>query len=62
MFFLKLSEKNILSMKECLLNSEKKPICFTVTKKNLDSRVTALVPSSSKMVGGFIIFMFIKIN
>jgi len=59
--FIKLSEKNI-SMKEFLLNSEKNPICFTVSKKIIDLRVTALVPSSIKMVGAFIIFMFIKIN
>lgn len=56
--FFKLSEKNI-SMKEFLLNSEKNP--NTVSKKNIDLRVTALVPSSIKMVGAFIIFMFIKI-
>jgi hypothetical protein len=30
-------------------------------KKNIDLWVTALVPSSIKMVGAFIIFMFIKI-
>lgn len=46
-------------MKEFLLNSEKNP--NTVSKKNIDLRVTALVPSSIKMVGAFIIFMFIKI-
>jgi hypothetical protein len=43
-------------MKEFLLNSEKNP--NTVSKKNIDLRVTALVPSSIKMVGAFIIFMF----
>lgn len=46
-------------MNEFLLNSEKNP--NTVSKKNIDLRVTALVPSSIKMVGAFIIFMFIKI-
>ena len=46
-------------MKEFLLNSEKNP--NTVSKKIIDLRVTALVPSSIKMVGAFIIFMFIKI-
>ena len=51
-------EKNI-SMKEFLLNSEKNP--NTVSKKIIDLRVTALVPSSIKMVGAFLIFMFIKI-
>lgn len=56
--FFKLSEKNI-SMKEFLLNSEKNP--NTVSKKIIDLRVTDLVPSSIKMVGAFIIFMFIKI-
>ena len=30
-------------------------------KKNIDLRVTDLVPSSIKMVGAFIMFMFIKI-
>ena len=44
-------------MKEFLLNSEKNP--NTVSKKIIDLRVTALVPSSIKMVGAFIIFMFI---
>ena len=46
-------------MKAFLLNSEKNP--NTVSKKNIDLRVTALVPSSINMVGAFIIFMFIKI-
>jgi hypothetical protein len=46
-------------MKEFLSNSEKNP--NTVSKKIIDLRVTALVPSSIKMVGAFIIFMFIKI-
>jgi hypothetical protein len=45
--FFKLSEKNI-SMKEFLLNSEKNPICFIVSKKNIDLRITDLVPSSDK--------------
>ena len=46
-------------MNEFLLNSEKNP--NTVSKTIIDLRVTALVPSSIKMVGAFIIFMFIKI-
>ena len=58
--FFKLSEKNI-NMKEYLLNSENNPICFTVSKKIIDLRVTSLVPSSIKMISAFIIFMFIKI-
>jgi hypothetical protein len=37
-------------MKEFLLNSENNPICFTVSKKCIDLMVTALVPSSIKMV------------
>jgi hypothetical protein len=32
-------------MKEFLLNSEKNPICFIVSKKNIDLRITDLVPS-----------------
>ena len=46
-------------MKAFLLNSEKNP--STVSKKNIDLRVTALVPSSINMVGAFIIFMLIGI-